>query len=213
MCNEAARRMAIGQIREDFAERRIPLRFPEGIPNLAATDSVRITDSTAIVRYAEAGAELVIRRWSWPMPNGRPLYNFRSEGRRFDNTQTGGRCLIPLDAFYEFTDAAGGPRKRKDKWSFALAPGIGSDSNRYASSDRADAFFCIAGIWRWHPTVGEAFTMLTADPGPDVVPYHSRQIVLLRADAWLDWIMGVVPAAALIAPPLAGTLTAQQIVR
>lgn len=205
--------MAIGQIREDFAELRIPLRFPEGVPNLAAVDSVRITDTSPIVRRLETGSELVMRRWSWPLPNGRPLYNLRSEGRQFGNSATGGRCLIPLNAFYEFTEAAGAPRRRKDKWSFALAPSRDGRRHPYASSDRPDAFFCVAGSWRRDVAVGEAFTMLTAEPGPDVAPYHSRQIVLLPAAAWLDWIEGVVPAADLIATPPAGTLVAERVIR
>ena len=36
---------------------------------------------------------------------------------------------------------------------------------------------------------GEAFTLLTTEPGPDVAPIHNRQVVVLdRADwaAWLD---------------------------
>ena len=54
-----------------------------------------------------------MRRWSWPGSGGKPVYNFRSEGRRFEagrDSATGapgegfGRCLIPLDAFFEFTD-------------------------------------------------------------------------------------------------------------
>ncbi len=50
--------------------------------------------------------------------------------------------------------------------------------------------------------------MLTAAPGPDVAPYHARQIVLLPRDRWADWLGGVVPAADLIAPTPAGTLVA-----
>jgi putative SOS response-associated peptidase YedK len=99
MCNEQRRRVAIGQIRDDFSELRIPLRFPEGVPNLAPLDSIRITDTGTIVRAAkgEAGAaELVQRRWSWPGSGGRPVYNYRSEGRGFER----GRCLIIADGFY-----------------------------------------------------------------------------------------------------------------
>jgi putative SOS response-associated peptidase YedK len=110
MCNEAARRIALGEIRDDFAELRIPLRFPEGLPNLPATDSIRITDRTLIVRAGAEGAEAVQRRWSWPGPGGRPVYNYRSDGR----TLTQGRCLLPVDGFYEFT-APEPPAKRKTR--------------------------------------------------------------------------------------------------
>jgi putative SOS response-associated peptidase YedK len=53
---------------------------------------------------------------------------------------------------------------------------------------------------------GEAFTMLTCAPGPDIAPYHSRQIVLMPQGRWADWLGGVVPSAELIAPTPAGTL-------
>lgn len=219
MCNEAARRIALGTLEAGFSQLGIPLVFPESRPNLAPLDSIRITDASVIVRGAAPApgaepapgaspvAELVQRRWSWPgPPRGKPVYNFRSEGREFRNTATGGRCLIPLDGFYEFTDpgtpadpAAPKPKgkPRKDKWLFTLAPG----DNPYGSD-----FFCVAGLWRADPTVGEAWTMLTMDPGPDVAPYHRRQIVLLPQAAWADWIGGTVPAAGLIAPLPAGTL-------
>src|SRR3712207_1471756 len=99
MCNEVRRRIALGQVREDFGQVRIPLVFPEGLPNLAPLDSIRITDPNAIVRASQGEAELVMRRWSWPGPGGKPVYNFRSEGREFSS----GRCLIVVDGFYEFT--------------------------------------------------------------------------------------------------------------
>jgi putative SOS response-associated peptidase YedK len=37
------------------------------------------------------------RRWSWPGPDAKPVYNFRSEGREFGS----GRCLIVADGFYD----------------------------------------------------------------------------------------------------------------
>ena len=47
-----------------------------------------------------------------------------------------------------------------------------------------EPIFCIAGIWRSTPEVGEVFTMLTMVPGPDIAPYHDRQIVILERAAW-----------------------------
>ena len=196
MCNEVRRTVALGQIRDDFSQIRIPLRFPEGIPNLAPLESVRITDPTAIVRMGAEGAELVQRRWSWPGPGGKPVYNFRSEGREFAS----GRCLIPVDGFFEFTDpppAEGAPKKRrKDKWLFTKA---GED------------WFCIAGLWRRHQEVGEAYTMLTAEPGPDVAPYHNRGVAVLGREQWADWLDPGRPAAELLRPLPAGSLSVEQV--
>ena len=67
---------------------------------------------------AESGTfELVVRRWSWPAPNGKPVYNFRSEGRSFPN----GRCLALADGFYEFTTPKDPKQKTKDRWLFSAA--------------------------------------------------------------------------------------------
>src|SRR3954471_14988542 len=118
MCNEHRRTVELGRISDAFAQLRIPLRFPEGAPNLASLESIRITDPTAIVRAARederaagpdsdqspalAAAELVQRRWSWPGPTGKPVFNYRGEDREFGNSAKGGRCLIVADGFYEY---------------------------------------------------------------------------------------------------------------
>jgi len=204
MCNEVARRISLGQLREDWSQLKVPLVFPEGLPNLAPLDSIRITDPTLILRAASQGegVEGITRRWSWPGPRGKPVYNFRSEGRAFANGDTAGRCLIPVDAFFEFTDTqpdllGTAPRRgKKDKWRFT-----------HAHQD----WFCIAGWWRTEPALGEgtaaqAFTMLTCEPGPDVAPYHHRQIVLPARDQWCGWLDGSLPASDVCRPTPAGTL-------
>lgn len=192
MCNEVRRRVALGQIRDDFSQIRIPLRFPEGLPNLAPLDSIRITDPNAIVRRGEEGAELVVRRWSWPGAGGKPVYNFRSEGREFSS----GRCLIVADGFYEFTKPADPKQKRKDKWLF---------------TKRGEPWFCIAGLWRNAPEVGEAFTMLTTEPCADVAPYHHRQIAVLNRDDWARWLDPAVPAREVLKPLPAGSLDVERV--
>jgi putative SOS response-associated peptidase YedK len=195
MCNETRRRIALGQIREDWGQTRIPLRFPEGLPNLAPLDSIRITDPNAIIRATSddpSSAELVVRRWSWPGPTGKPVYNYRSEGRDVAK----GRCLIVADGFYEFTAPADPKAKRKDKWLFTKT---GED------------WFCIAGLWRATPDVGEAYTLLTTEPGPDVAPYHSRQIVVLERSDWARWLDPAVPAGDILKASPAGSFTVEPV--
>jgi putative SOS response-associated peptidase YedK len=195
MCNEHRRLVALDRIPQDWSQTRIPLRFPEGLPNLAPLDSIRITDPTVIIRASSdepGAAELVMRRWSWPAPNGKPVFNFRSDGREFSS----GRCLIVADGFYEYTnrefDAQGRPKKgaKKDRWLFTRA---------------GDEWFGIAGLWRKSEQVGEACTMLTTSPGEDVAPYHDRQVVVLGRDQWAAWLDPAVPAAELLKPSPAGT--------
>ncbi len=65
--------------------------------------------------------------------------------------------------------------------------------------------FAIAGLWR--PTdLGAAFTMLTCEPGPDIAPYHSRQVAVLGPATWAKWLVGEEPEEVLRAVP-AGSLS------
>lgn len=192
MCNEVRRQVAIGQIRDDFSQLRIPLRFPEGLPNLAPLESVRITDPNAIVRTGSEGPELVVRRWSWPGPSRKPVYNYRSDGREFIS----GRCLVVADGFYEFTKPEDPAQKRKHKWLF---------------TKKDEPWFCIAGLWRDTPDVGEAFTLLTTEPCADVAPYHHRQICVLDRSDWANWLDPTVPARDVLKPIPAGTFDIEQI--
>ncbi|CCE97844.1 Hypothetical protein SFHH103_03352 [Sinorhizobium fredii HH103] len=195
MCNDYRLMVDAASIAKDFADLKIKIRFGEGIPNLEAREDIKITDVGPIVRTIDGArdeAELVQRRWSWPGPNKRPVYNFRSEGREFNSN----RCLIVADGFYEFTDPTEKGKKRKDKWLF---------------TKRDEPIFCIAGIWREMKDVGEAFTMLTMEPGPDIAPYHDRQIVILERDAWADWLDPSVPAQLLIRSLPLGALQVVQV--
>jgi putative SOS response-associated peptidase YedK len=188
MCNDyrLKERVAVEKLFVDLAT-------PEGMPNFEPREDIRITDRAPIVRLGETGApELVQRRWSWPGPGGRPVYNFRSEGRAFPT----GRCLILADGFYEFTAHSDPKSKRKHKWLFTL---------------KGAPWFAIAGLWRTDPGVGEAFTMLTCPPAPDVAPYHDRSVVVLPPGAWARWLDPQVPAGELLRPLPAGSLAVEQV--
>jgi putative SOS response-associated peptidase YedK len=168
MCNLYRLHKGADAIRQLFAEQGHQLGFPEGVPNLEPRD-IRITDPAPIVRMGQdGGLEMVIRRWSWPAPNGKPVFNMLSEGRSFTN-----RCLALADGFYEFTAPDDPKARRKDKWLFSPVDG---------------GLLGIAAITRTDPQVGEAFSLLTAEPSPEVAAIHNRQIVLPRPDQWLSWL-------------------------
>jgi len=169
--------------------------YPEGIPNFEPREDIRITDRAPIVRAASGrtgAVELIQRRWSWPGPGGKPVYNFRAEGRDLDR----GRCLILADGFYEFTPHSDPKSKRKHKWLFTL---------------KGEPWFGIAGLWRADAAVGEAFTMLTCEPSPDVAPYHNRSIVVLPRADWARWLDPAVPSRDFTHPLPAGSLAVSQI--
>jgi putative SOS response-associated peptidase YedK len=192
MCNLYTQSKSVDEVARVFRELQMPLGFPEGIPNLQPTD-IRITDPGPIVRAGAGGGglEMVVRRWSWPGPSGKPVYNFRSQGREFPS----GRCLIVADGFYEFTTPADPKQKRKDKWLF---------------TDPDQRLLGIAGLVRDVPAIGQAFTMLTTEPGPDA-PYHGRQVAVLKQDQWGDWLDPQAEVKGLIGPLPGGTLVVRQV--
>jgi len=56
------------------------------------------------------------------------------------------------------------------------------------------------------PDVGEAFTMLTMPPGPDIEPYHDRQIAILDRADWANWLDPSVSAKQILKALPAGSL-------
>jgi putative SOS response-associated peptidase YedK len=186
MCNLYRIEKGPDAIRRLFEDAGLKLGFPEGIPNFETAD-VHITDRAPVVRWNGSQAELIVRRWSWPSPYGSPLFNMRSDGRNFPKD----RCLVPMDGFYEHTAPAEPGARRKDRWLFRPA---------------GTRQFAIAGLLRSHPETGEAFTLLTGPPGPDVEPYHGRQIVLLGPAQWRPWLDGSEPSTDLLVPTAASEL-------
>jgi putative SOS response-associated peptidase YedK len=96
-------------------------------------------------------------------------------------------------ALFEFT----GTKSPKSKWKFTK-PG--------------EDWFCFAGLWRPMPDGGgEAFTLLTTEPGPDVAPIHDRQMVVLDRPDWLAWLDLTRPESELLRPLPPGRLTVEQV--
>jgi putative SOS response-associated peptidase YedK len=154
--------------------------------DLPQADDIKISDKGPVMRAAGDGVELVPMSFSLP-PSGKgaPVFNFRSEGRHFDNSN---RCLIPASAFFEFT----GKKYPKAKVRFAL---------------KRSPITAIAGIWReGKGNQPPAFAMLTTAPGDDVAPYHNRQVVVLRPQDWAAWLRLSKPEAELLRPLAKGAL-------
>ena len=187
MCNDYANHVAYDEYRRAFEELQIGVAFPDAAPNLQPRDDIWPTDPAPVIRATENGSpEFVELPWGFPAgkPKGPPIINFRGEKRRFPK----GRCLIPVSWFYEYT----GKRYPKTKWRFSMT---------------GESWFCLAGLWRPVGEAGAAFTMLTVDPGPDVAPYHNRQVVVLPRTEWATWLDLSRPAEHLVVPSPAGTLS------
>jgi putative SOS response-associated peptidase YedK len=193
MCASYEARFSVTQLVEAFDHHGAPLRFPRGLPNIEPVDEVRPTDLSRAVRAAAPdAAELVEMKFGFPPPAPKrpPVINFRSEGRRVSNGPTGGRALVPVSGFYEFT----GDKYPKTRW---VLRGVDQP------------FLALAALWRAGADgAPDAFSLLTAEPGPDVAPYHNRGVLPLPPSAWADWLFDRRPAEDLLTPPPAGTLQA-----
>jgi putative SOS response-associated peptidase YedK len=168
----------------------IPARQTEA--DLPQAADIRIGDMAPVMRAAGNVIELTPMRFGFPpsSPRGGPVFNYRSEGRRFDNSK---RCLIPATGFFEFT----GRKYPKAKHRFSL---------------EGASWMAIAALWR-DGVEGEppSFALLTTDPSPDVAPYHDRQVVVLRPRDWAAWIYLTRPETELLRPLEAGALRVETV--
>jgi putative SOS response-associated peptidase YedK len=192
VCNDYGNHIPYSDYLGTFSQTRIPVSWPKAAPNLEPREDIWPTDRAPIIRRLEDGTnEFAELRWGFPpaRPKGAPIINFRSERRRFPV----GRCLVPASHFFEFT----GSKSPKTKWKFTKA---GED------------WFCFAGLWRPMPDgSGEAFTILTTEPGPDVAPIHDRQVVVLDRADWLAWLDLSRSENGLLRPLPAGSLSVEQV--
>jgi putative SOS response-associated peptidase YedK len=164
----------------------------QGEADLPQAASIRISDTGPVMRASGNVVELVPMRFGFPpaRPKAGPVFNWRSEGRKFDPSKRG---LIPASAFFEFT----GTKSPKAKHRFSL---------------KDAPFMAIAAIWRQEgDSVPPSFAMLTTAPGPDIAPYHDRQVVVLPPEDWAAWLYRSKPEADLLRPLPEGSLVVETI--
>jgi putative SOS response-associated peptidase YedK len=187
MCNDYEQHVAWAEYAKVMRQLELGMPSGQSEADLPQADDIRINDTAPVMRVAGNVVQLVPMTFGFPpsRPRGGPVFNFRSEGRRFENSR---RCLIPASAFFEFT----GKRYPKAKHRFA---------------PKGSSCMAIAGLWREAEGWGQpAFTMLTTAPGPDVEPYHDRQVVVLPPEDWAAWLYLTKPEAELLRPLPAGSL-------
>jgi putative SOS response-associated peptidase YedK len=194
---------------EDFSQLRVPLKFPDPLPNIR--DAVRPTDPTPIFRPIDAakptdGLETAVIRWDlvppfWVQPIKAKKFlatNARSETvatqAAFKGAFSRRRCLVPADAFYEWT----GEKGAKTMWEITVP---------------SQPWFAFAGLWDLAVTADgpvESCTILTSAAGDEMAPYHSRQPVILPRDGWMRWLDLSADPTPLFAPGPSGTLSVAQ---
>ncbi|HHY50963.1 MAG TPA: SOS response-associated peptidase [Alphaproteobacteria bacterium] len=192
MCNDYEQHVAWRDYVKAIQALELDTPSTQSEADLPRADDIRIGDLGPVLRVAGNGVELVQMRFGFPPPRPRasPVFNFKSEGRRFADSR---RCVIILSGFFEFT----GSRYPKAKHRFSL---------------KGSPVMGIAGLWR-EGEGGEppSFTMLTTEPGPDIEPYHDRQVVVLRPADWAHWLFLTRSEQELLRPLPAGSLVVETV--
>lgn len=147
--------------------------------------NVAPTQPIPIVRVSAGGVrELTLVRWGlipgWVKDPSQftTLLNARSESviekPSFRSAMKYRRCLVPADAFYEWT----GPK---------------TDKRPYMIRPRSGGPIAFAGLWEhWQGADGseiETAAIITTSPNATLQPIHDRMPVILHPsvfDAWLD---------------------------
>jgi len=181
VCNDYGNHIPYSDYLGAFSQTRIPVRWPKAAPNLEPREDIWPTDRAPVIRRLEDGTN-EFAELRWGFPPARPKGAPIINFRSEGRQFPVGRCLVPASHFFEFTGS-----KSRTQMGFA-------------------------GLRRPMPDgSGEAFTILTTEPGPDVAPIHNRQVVVLdRADwqAWLD-LSGL--ESDLLRPLPAGSLSVEQV--
>ena len=154
-------------------------------PNHPPSWNVAPSQSALVVRrHPETGERrLDVLRWGLvpsfikDLKAARKPINARSETAAttdlFRSAMTSRRCLVPVNAFYEWRDQADG------KQPFAFARRDGEQ-------------LALAGIWEgWRGPDNEilrTFAILTTAANATMAPIHNRMPVILEPVDWMRWL-------------------------
>ena len=191
MCNDYEQQVAYADYRRAVKAADLEPPAGESEADLPRADDVRIGDLGPVIRAQGNGIELVPMTFGFPpqRPKAGPVFNFKSDGRHFADSR---RCVIVLSGFFEFT----GTKYPKAKHRFSL---------------KDSPIMGIAGLWSEDKDGALSFTMLTTTPGPDIKPYHDRQVVVLRPADWAHWLFLTRSEEDLLMPLPSGSLNVETV--
>jgi putative SOS response-associated peptidase YedK len=100
MCNDYEQHIRWAEYCKMMQDLELGIPTQQTELDLPQSDDVKINDMGPVMRATGNLIELVQMNFSFP-PSGKggPIFNFRSDGRSFANSN---RCLIPASAFFEF---------------------------------------------------------------------------------------------------------------
>lgn len=156
---------------EDPASRRLMALYARAYPDTALPEG-EIFPGYTVPILVDGGEKLTLRRakWGFGGTDSRPLINARwetaGEKQAFRALMAGGRCVVPVSGFYEWSG-------QREKYLF-----------------RGDApLLYLAGLCR-PAAEGLELVILTRSAGRWVRGVHHRMPVILPQQALLDWVHG-----------------------
>jgi putative SOS response-associated peptidase YedK len=172
----------------DFSQLRVLFGIPDDYPapNYAPSWNVAPTDKLPIVRYnaKEGHRALDLMRWGlvpyWAKDIKVSFANINAMAETVDTKPafrdafSRRRCLVPIEAFYEWKKL--GPKERQP----------------YAISLAAGGVMALAGLWEnWKSPSDEwvrSFTIITTVPNELCGQIHNRMPVILPPERWPMWL-------------------------
>jgi len=178
--------------------------------NVAPTDGVRMVVERADKQTGAISRQMRVARWglvpSWAkdISVGSRMINARvesiAEKPAFARPFAVRRALLPADGYYEWQKPAVGATSKR-KQPYYLHPADGD-------------LVALAGLYEFWKDPSKAdddperwvvsATIITRPASPELAHIHDRQPLMLRADAWADWLdpaVGADGARALLEAP------------
>ena len=191
MCGRYVSRSEKQRIAETFHAQIVPEDYdPDFVPDYPPDYNVAPTTLQPVVRLNREGhRELgrlrwgLIPFWTKDLKSATKLaystINARAEtiatSPTFREAFKRRRCLIPVDAFYEWQQL---DKKNKQPYAIAL---------------KDDSLFAFAGLWdRWKDKLTgqtlETYTIITTDPNELMEPFHDRMPAILPPADYQRWL-------------------------
>lgn len=172
--------------------------------NVAPGGHAIVVVMLAGVRSLRAMRWGLVPPWAKSPAVGSRMINARAEGLRTSRAYAPAlrkrRCLVPVDAFYEWAGPAPGvPRGRRQP---------------YALRSAGPSPLALAGLWElWRDAEGvglETFTIITTAANQEVARLHDRMPAIVAQGDWGRWLdsesVGPEEATSLLSPPPPGVL-------
>jgi putative SOS response-associated peptidase YedK len=177
MCGRFSQQRPASELAEIFAAE--PLADEPGPSwNVAPTDEALVVvqreERRAVVAYRWG----LIPHWADNARIASRMFNARSEtlatSSAFSDALRRKRCLVPVDAFYEWQR-------------------IGTRRQPFTIGRSDGRPLALAGLWsRWHDPARDAvirtFTIVTTGPNEQIAGLHDRMPVVVPDDAWGVWL-------------------------